>query len=70
MTIIISYSSKHLASMFAIGTIWLRENVVLLLMGLNLIFFGKSVVNHVLVSLRAFTTEDFKVPDKMVGFSK
>lgn len=27
-------------------------------------------IDHVPISLRAFTTEDFKVPDKMVGFSK
>uniref|UniRef100_A0A3B4VNT9 Far upstream element (FUSE) binding protein 3 n=1 Tax=Seriola dumerili TaxID=41447 RepID=A0A3B4VNT9_SERDU len=27
-----------------------------------------GVINHVLISHRAFATEDFKVPDKMVGF--
>lgn len=31
---------------------------------------GQSFIDHVVVSLRALATEDFKVPDKMVGFSK
>uniref|UniRef100_A0A669C6P0 Far upstream element (FUSE) binding protein 3 n=1 Tax=Oreochromis niloticus TaxID=8128 RepID=A0A669C6P0_ORENI len=29
---------------------------------------GRQNIDHVPISLRAFTTEDFKVPDKMVGF--
>lgn len=32
--------------------------------------FIEVVIDHVLISFRALATEDFKVPDKMVGFSK
>lgn len=38
-------------------------------MAFDLIFLF-SVVDHLLISHRALATEDFKVPDKMVGFSK
>lgn len=35
-----------------------------------IIFLGLPVIDPILIPFRALATEDFKVPDKMVGFSK